>query len=550
VTHQSACWSWIVRLEVICGGDISLWASLLTFLSQGTVLSEYLVEDKKQVAEFDPNAWIEDNLEEDEQTTPCPICGDAGNEDVLLLCDACDAPYHTYCIDLDRVPRGHWFCMECSEDEALATIIESVAPGRPRPLSGRAQPRTQASVRRTRLRLRTDQWMGAWSTFSNRIHDVVGLDLDFSDDDQNLASYRIHSRRTAAEQREFLQWQERLNIASRQGARDAFRRAAPVLREPTPVEAPEVVQAWGALERAKELDGASPRSRKRKSRSVTASPAERSEAPKEPERKLKRPRTRRVLDAPGPSSAAATISNPTPHTDGTSRRESPSSRAVDAMGEPSFLTQLLKEVETTASDDDTPRPTFNTTLSIPNGVTSPSLEHSSPAASPSPSSTHHSPRAMSITPPPHISRRPGSPLPLTSRIEPIFPPAEYRSPPETSHNPENDHSNSPTLELRQPRPRRQAPVPLSRSLDTSPVRTTMSIEAKEGINKIVKSALAPHWKASEISKEQYEKINRDISRKLYEIVADRSLMDEKNKCALEKIATEKVAMAVKSLTTS
>lgn len=76
----------------------------------------------------------------------------------------------------------------------------------------------------------------------------------------------------------------------------------------------------------------------------------------------------------------------------------------------------------------------------------------------------------------------------------------------------------------------------------------MSSEAKEGINKIVKSALAPHWKAAEISKEQYEKINRDISRNLYEIVADRSFTDEKNKCRLEKIATEKVAVAVKGLT--
>jgi hypothetical protein len=41
----------------------------------------------------------------------------------------------------------------------------------------------------------------------------------------------------------------------------------------------------------------------------------------------------------------------------------------------------------------------------------------------------------------------------------------------------------------------------------------MSIEAKEGINKIVKSALAPHWKSAEITKEQYADINRDVSRK-------------------------------------
>ena len=78
----------------------------------------------------------------------------------------------------------------------------------------------------------------------------------------------------------------------------------------------------------------------------------------------------------------------------------------------------------------------------------------------------------------------------------------------------------------------------------------MSIEVKEGINKIVKLALAPHWKSQEISKDQYENINRDVSRKLYEVVADSSLMDENAKCALEKIATEKVAVAVKGLTAS
>ena len=531
-----------------------IWKSLLTLLSSGTILSEYIVEDKKQVAEFDPNAWIDDSLEEEEEeANPCPICGAGDNEDVLLLCDGCAAPYHTYCIGLDRVPRGQWFCMECADDEALVRAIELDAAGRRHPLSHRTQPRTQANVRRTRQRMRNDQWFGAWSTFSNRIHDATGLDLDFSDDDQNLVSYRTHQQRTAEEQREFQQWQQRLSIASRQGARDVFRRAAPVLRDPTPVETPEVTRAWGALEKAKELDTASPGNRKRKSRSITASPAERPEAPKEPERKLKRPRTRRVLDAPGPSSAAASIATSSRHTNETSRRASPSSRPLpETNSEPSFLTQLLKEVETATSDDDTSRSPFTTTLSIPTRVTSPPLEFSSPAGSPSPpSSTYHSPRAMSITPPPHISKRPGSPLPLTSRIEPIFPPAEYssnRSLTDATPKPNHDLSNSPTIELRQPRPRRQAPTPLPRSQESSPVRATMSIEAKEGINKIVKSALAPHWKAAEISKEQYADINRDISRKLYEIVADRSIEDEKNRCALEKIATAEVALAVKGLT--
>jgi hypothetical protein len=64
---------------------------------------------------------------------------------------------------------------------------------------------------------------------------------------------------------------------------------------------------------------------------------------------------------------------------------------------------------------------------------------------------------------------------------------------------------------------------------------------EEAKNSVSAATVPPHWKASELSKEQYEKINRDISRKLYEIGADRSLTDERNRCALEKIATEKVA---------
>jgi hypothetical protein len=79
----------------------------------------------------------------------------------------------------------------------------------------------------------------------------------------------------------------------------------------------------------------------------------------------------------------------------------------------------------------------------------------------------------------------------------------------------------------------------------------MSIEAKEGINKIVKGALAPHWKSAEITKEQYAEINRDVSRKLYDWIADSnsSATEENDKCAWEKIATAEVATAVKSLTT-
>jgi hypothetical protein len=76
----------------------------------------------------------------------------------------------------------------------------------------------------------------------------------------------------------------------------------------------------------------------------------------------------------------------------------------------------------------------------------------------------------------------------------------------------------------------------------------MSIEAKESISKIVKSALAPHWKSAEITKEQYADINRDVSRKLYDVVAENYSNQEADGRAWQKMAEHEVATAVKGLT--
>ncbi|TVY47455.1 PHD and RING finger domain-containing protein [Lachnellula occidentalis] len=518
----------------------------------GIALSEYQVEDKKQEASttFDPN-WIVDEVEEEEEESrPCPVCDQADQEEVLLLCDACNAPYHTHCIGLgDQVPNGSWFCMECEDDGAPARAAElrEAQPERA-PSTGRFGPRTQAAVRRNRRQARTDHWFGTWSVIGTRVHNQVGLDLDFSDEDESesMNGYRTMLHRNSIEQSQMRQFQRRLNIATRQGARDVFQHLAPPSYRPpqrvrnrtppTPAETVEQSRAWGAFEKAKEIDTTSPKNRKRKSRSATASPGADPELPAEPERKLKRPRTRRVLE---PAEASSSVDQPTPQTNGDSRPISP-----PAQPGPSFLQSLLKEVDMNAtSDDDTSRSGFSaTTTSGPNRVTSPSVDYSSPAASPS-SSSSHTPRGLSITPPPHIVQRKGSPRPMTSRVEPIYPPADYspnRSPGEASSSP---------TEIRQPRPRRQKPRPLAlaRSPDTSPVRASMTAEAKEGINKIVKSVLAPHWKSQRITKEQYADINREVSRKLYEIVADRGVAEDKERW--EKIATSEVATAVDGLAT-
>ncbi|KAI1430601.1 hypothetical protein GGR50DRAFT_698843 [Xylaria sp. CBS 124048] len=567
----------------------------------GVLLSSYKVEDKKQVAEFDPQAWLDENPEE-EDSRPCAICSNADHEEVLLLCDRCDAPYHTYCVGLDAVPRGHWFCLECSEAaaEQLASVLDDsdvATAGLAGFSDGQSGylPRTQASMRRDRQRARSDEWQGAWGIISGRVFTALDLDLDNHEDDEAMRAYRRSQQRSERERREYQRWQQRLNIASRLGARDVFADNIPIVlpqpttRQPPPQqppaeESPEERQAWGALEKAMEAE--TPNQRKRKSRSATASPTE---PPPVPERKLKRPRTRRVpIQSDASSSHQASAQN------AQSTRVVPSiasearSPVQNSQEGPSFLSSLLKEVEmSTVADDENIRGIFATTKS--------GTDPQSPATSPSPSG-YSSPRALSMTPPPRgINDRPGSPLSLSSRIEPVYPPANYIAardggehsdsesrprqqqqphqhqphhhnnnhhhhhhqkqqqqqqqqqppPPQPQPQPQQFHGPTISLEIRQPRPQRHGSNNnLVHSRDASPTHSAnLPFEMKESISGIVKDALKPHWKSGLLTADQYASINRDLSHKLYKEVSELEL-DDRARVRFEKIATREVARAV------
>ncbi|KAI1330331.1 hypothetical protein F5Y16DRAFT_396300 [Xylariaceae sp. FL0255] len=546
----------------------------------GTLLSSYKVEDKKQVAEFDPQTWLDENPEDEEEIRPCPICGHADHEDVLLLCDSCDAPYHTYCVGLDSVPHGHWFCMECADEAAQLLLGElEDAETSQNGLSGFSDgqsdylPRTQATMRRARRRARSDEWQGAWGQIAGHIWDALDIDLDNHDDDPALQDWRQSQQRGERDRREYFRWQQRLNIASRLGAREVFEENISnmlpqrIVRQPhappppPPPETPEIRQAWGALEKAMEAETPnrqSPNQRKRKTRSVTASPVE---PPPPQERKLKRPRTRRVptQSEASSSNATAALQNGQAAQASSSTNGRSGSPLPSLIEGPSFLSSLLKEVEMSAPSDDE-----NIRLLL--ASSKPSTDPMSPAASPSPSA-HSSPRALSITPPPRgINERPGSPLSLTSRIEPIYPPANYTvarngSDSDSESRPRQSHSyshqvngNHFTTEIRQPRPRRHA-SPLegsnhhSRSPETSPSRHTLPIELKETLSGIVKDALKPHWKSGQLTADQYANINRDLSHKLYREVSDLEL-NEEARSRFEKIANKEVTRAVEDLKAS
>lgn len=290
--------------------------------------------------------------------------------------------------------------------------------------------------------------------------------------------------------------------------------------------------------------------RKRKSRSATGSPREPPQ--QQEERRFKRPRTKRV-----PQSTQATSSS---HQNGESSRVASTQPAADnGAAPPSFLSSLLKEVEmNTNSDEENARPFFASLSRGTGGA-------SSPATSPSPSG-HSSPRALSTTPPPRgITDRPGSPLSLTSHIEPVYPPATF-SPIRNG----NDHSGSDSetrarrqrhqngaarhLDIRHPRPRRQYAANInttqttqsSHSPDSSPTRESLTLGTKESISSIIKAALKPHYKSGDITTDQYTAINRDLSRKLYKEVPKESLDDDtRRRC--EQLASKEVAKAVSEL---
>eukprot|EP01118_Nematostelium_gracile_P006168 TRINITY_DN1982_c0_g1_i1.p1 TRINITY_DN1982_c0_g1~~TRINITY_DN1982_c0_g1_i1.p1 ORF type:complete len:295 (-),score=65.69 TRINITY_DN1982_c0_g1_i1:29-913(-) len=45
----------------------------------------------------------------------CQACKNATDDDHMLLCDACNAGYHIYCLKpkMDEIPHGEWYCQRC-----------------------------------------------------------------------------------------------------------------------------------------------------------------------------------------------------------------------------------------------------------------------------------------------------------------------------------------------------------------------------------------------------------------------------------------------------
>lgn len=300
----------IVELSVLVGGKLYPFQALMLWLLThilltGPVISSYSVDDRTQVADIDPSMYIDD-LDEDPEFPPCPICEDDGNEELLLSCDGCGVDYHTYCVELDDIPRGHWFCETCSTQRAIESVNTRQAP---RPSHRPSDRRTRAQQRRERTRVQATH--SGWARVWQSVWDRLNLDLDFPFDDEPSGSQDQRATRELSEHRDVRQWERRLQIAERQGGANRFRETAAALLDVNEIrqlrtarerpaslepESQEELRAWNALEKAKEIQ-MDPDATRKKRKSPTASPSDTGPST-EPERPLKRPRTSATLTLP------------------------------------------------------------------------------------------------------------------------------------------------------------------------------------------------------------------------------------------------------------
>ena len=148
------------------------------FLTTGPILRSYPVADKVQAVTHDEETYADEDEEQDYDSSRwrCIICGRADQEDVLLLCDSCNDAYHTYCLDLDGIPEGDWFCPNCVNFTNVDFTRNFPAPAR------RARTATVSRSRRSgrpsrRRQLQQQQWDRAWQRMRDRAWDQLDADV-------------------------------------------------------------------------------------------------------------------------------------------------------------------------------------------------------------------------------------------------------------------------------------------------------------------------------------------------------------------------------------
>ncbi|KAF5479568.1 hypothetical protein F2P56_000377 [Juglans regia] len=91
-----------------------------------TKLKSFNAETRKEINEFLASKSEIPKAPWDEGV--CKVCGIDRDDDSVLLCDTCDAEYHTYCLNppLARIPEGNWYCPSCVGKRVIQDASEHI----------------------------------------------------------------------------------------------------------------------------------------------------------------------------------------------------------------------------------------------------------------------------------------------------------------------------------------------------------------------------------------------------------------------------------------
>lgn len=440
-------------------------------LTLGPILRSYPVADKIQAVAHSTSDGDGDDDEEEEYEESrwrCIICGSADLEDVLLLCDNCNDPYHTHCLDIDGIPGGDWFCPNCVSFTDIDFARNFPAPAR------RARTAIQTGLQPTsrgrwagrqsrRRQLQQRQWDRAWARMRDRAWEHLNADLREDDTTEELAAL------TQRQHEERIRWMNRLSRSNNSGA--AYLRATrsesgQSNRADTPPAAmsdPEEDRAWTMFDAAKSSIERSAKRPRRTNSGEDSPSSSRNATPRTPRtpvrsppaqtRQLKRPRTRRVTPPPKPQIDNTTdATNVTPGIITNRRTSGPTG---DSGG--TFLQGLLSNINRPKS----PQTPLDNSVVL------------TPAA-----------RAL------------------------LFGPSPPHSPPLLPTNVAKVDSFPSLNEL----------LPVSPEVPKRQRSSSPSFAIKSHIQQLVSQALKPHYRSGQLSRDEFTEINKKICRKLYELV--------------------------------